>query len=57
MELTYVPGVGTTLIQNREQQGMTIAGKGFADILWSSYFSSATCCTGLKEQILAQCSR
>ena len=32
MELTYVPGVGTALMQNREQQGATMPGKGFADI-------------------------
>ena len=28
MELTYVPGVGTALMQNREQQGATMPGKG-----------------------------
>ena len=39
MELTYVPGVGTALMQNREQQGAAMPGKGFADILWASYFS------------------
>ena len=57
MELTYVPSVGTAIIQNSEQQGMTIPGKGFADVLWSSYFSSSTCCSGLKKRILAQCSQ
>ena len=56
MELTYVPGLGTTLIQNREQQGATMPGKAFVDLLWRSYFSSATCCSGLKEQILEHCS-
>ena len=57
MELTYVPGVGTALMQNREQQGATMPGKGFADILWASYFSSETCCSGLKKQILDHCSQ
>ena len=32
-------------------------GKEFADVLWSSYFSSSTCCSGLKKRILAQCSQ
>ena len=57
MEVTYVPGVGTALIQNQEQQGWTLAGKGLADLLWSSYFSASTCCASLKKQILAQCSQ
>ena len=57
MELIYAPGVGTVLMQNRQQQGVTMPGKGFADVLWSSYFSSATCCSRLKNQILVQCSR
>ncbi len=57
MELTYVPSVGTAIIQNSEQQGVTIPGKGFADVLWSSYFSSSTCCSGLKKRIFAQCSQ
>ena len=57
MEITYVPGVGTTLIQNQEQQGWTLEGEGLANLLWSSYFSASTCCDGLKKQILAQCSQ
>ena len=57
MEITYVPGVGTMLIQNQEQQGWTLEGEGLADLLWSSYFSASTCCDGLKKQILAQCSQ
>ena len=57
IELTYVPGVGTALIQNQEQQGWTLEGEGLADLLWSSYFSASTCCDGLKKQILAQCSQ
>ena len=57
MEMTYVPGVGTALMQNREQQGVTVPDKGFADILWASFFSSETCCSGLKKQILEHCSR
>ena len=57
MEMTYVPGVGTALMQNREQQGVTVQDKGFADILWASFFSSETCCSGLKKQILEHCSR
>ena len=59
IELTYVPGVGTALIQNQEQQGWTLEGEGegLADLLWSSYFSVSTCCAGLKKQILAQCSQ
>ena len=57
VELTYVPGMGTALIQNQEQQGWTLEGKGFAALLWSSYFSPSTCCDGLKKQILAQCSQ
>ena len=57
MEMTYVPGVGTALMQNREQQGVTVPDKGFADTLWASFFSSETCCSGLKKQILEHCSR
>ena len=57
MEMTYVPGVGTALMQNREQQGVTVPDKGFADILWASFFSSETCCSGLKKQIFEHCSR
>ena len=57
MEITYVPGVGTALMQNREQQGVTVPDKGFADLLWASFFSSETCCSGLKKQILEHCSR
>ncbi len=57
VELTYVPGMGTALIQNQEQQGWTLEGKGFADLLWGSYFSPSTCCADLKKQILAQCSQ
>ena len=49
MEITYVPGVGTTLIQNQEQQGWTLEGEGLADLLWSSYFSASTCCDGLRS--------
>ena len=56
-EMTYVPGVGTALMQNREQQGVTVPDKGFADILWASFFSSETCCSGLKKQIFEHCSR
>ena len=57
MELTYVPGVGTAIMQNSEQQGATISGKRVSDVLWNSYFSSATCCSGLKKRILSRCSR
>ena len=57
MEMTYVPGAGTALMQNREQQGVTVPDKGFADILWASFFSSETCCSGLKKQIFEHCSR
>ena len=49
MEITYVPDVGTTLIQNQEQQGWTLEGEGLADLLWSSYFSASTCCDGLRS--------
>ncbi len=57
LELTYVPGPGTTLKQNGEQQGAVTPGKAFADVLWSSYFGSKTCCPGLKAQILSHCSK
>ncbi len=55
MELTYVPGVGTTVTQNGEQQAPAAPSKAVADVLWSSYFSSKTCCRKLKAQILSGC--
>ena len=55
LELTYVPGAGTTLWQNGTQQGAVQPGKALADALWSCYFSSRTCCPGLKAEILASC--
>lgn len=57
MELTYVPGTGTTLKQNGKQQGAITRGKAFADVLWRCYFSSKTCCPDLKAQILSYCSK
>jgi len=56
MGLIYVPGAGTTVYQNDEQQGATTPGKAFADVLWSSYFSDDSCCTDLKDAILSHCS-
>ena len=55
MQLTYIPEVGVLLQQNGEQQGETTPGKDFAEILWSAYFGSKTCCRGLKKQILSSC--
>ena len=57
MELTCQPGIGVLLKQNGLQQGAAISGKAFADILWSCYFSSRTCCSGLKKLILSGCSQ
>ena len=55
MQLTYIPEVGVLLQQNGEQQGEATPGKDFAEILWSAYFGSKTCCRGLKKQILSSC--
>jgi hypothetical protein len=57
IELTYVPGVGTTQKQNGTPAGGVTPGKGFADLLWSCYFSSNTCCPSLKTQIISNCSK
>ena len=57
IELIYVPGLGTTLKTNGEQQGLITPGKAFSEVLWSAYFSSRTCCRSLRDQILSDCSK
>lgn len=57
LEFTYVPGKGTALKQNGAEMGPVIAGKDFADVLWSCYFSQKTCCPDLKRQILGGCGK
>jgi hypothetical protein len=55
LEFTYIPGTGTTLKQNGKRLGPPLDGKAFADVLWSCYFSTKTCCPDLKQQILSHC--
>ncbi len=55
MEMIYIPGKGTTLKYNGKQYGSIIKGKDFHVVLWDCYFSSKTCCKGLKSQILKTC--
>ncbi len=57
LEFLYVPGSGTSLRQNGKELGPVIAGKDFADVLFSCYFSAKTCCSGLKKQILTHCKK
>ena len=57
IELIYVPGFGTTLKTNGKQQGLSMPGKAFSEVLWSAYFSSRTCCRSLRDQILSDCSK
>lgn len=56
MELTYIPAVGVTLLLNGQPRGLPTPGRGFAEILWSCYFGSKTCCSGLRRKILLGCS-
>jgi hypothetical protein len=55
IELTYVPGRGTTAKQKGKQVGGAYAGRGFQKWLWDIYFGPKTCCEGLKEGIFESC--
>ncbi|MBN2528685.1 MAG: chalcone isomerase family protein [Deltaproteobacteria bacterium] len=55
VEILYLPGRGTMLKQNGAQLGQVTKGKGFADLVWRSYFGPNTCCPGLKSDILKEC--
>jgi len=55
VEIIYLPGRGTMLTQNGVQLGRVTKGKGFADLIWRSYFGPNTCCPGLKSDILKEC--
>ncbi|MBN2343486.1 MAG: chalcone isomerase family protein [Deltaproteobacteria bacterium] len=55
VEIIYIPGQGTLLKQNGARMGQITKGKGFADLIWRSYFGPNTCCPGLKSDILEQC--
>ncbi|MCP4600805.1 MAG: hypothetical protein GY847_09780 [Proteobacteria bacterium] len=57
LEIIYIPQKGTTLKQNGKILGRTIAGKDFSNVIFSSYFSGNTCCSGLKESILDSCKK
>jgi len=57
IELTYVPGRGTTAKQKGRQVGGVYAGRGLQKWLWDIYFGPGTCCSGLKEGIFETCSR
>ncbi|MBN2718135.1 MAG: chalcone isomerase family protein [Deltaproteobacteria bacterium] len=54
-EIIFIPGRGTMLKQNGGQLGQITKGKGFADLVWRSYFGPNTCCPGLKSDILSEC--
>ena len=55
IEIIYLPGRGTMIKQNGDQLGSITKGKGFADLVWRSYFGPNTCCPGLKSDILSEC--
>lgn len=55
VEISYVPGKGTTLKQSGHQLGGVTTGKAFADTLWRAYFGRKTCCSDLKEEVLEEC--
>lgn len=55
VEILYIPGKGTLLQQNGQKMGPYTPGKGFAKLVWKSYFGPDTCCKGLKSDILEQC--
>lgn len=57
LEITYVPGSGTTLRQDGQAMGPTLPGPEFMRVLWDVYFGPETCCDALKEQILGTCGR
>jgi len=57
IEIVYVPGKGTTLRINNRQQGAPIEGQDFSKVVWNCYFSSKTCCDGLKSEILESCKK
>lgn len=55
IDFTYVPGTGVTLRQNGKQLGPPLTGKDFQEVFWSIYFGAKTCCSDLKQEILASC--
>ena len=54
VELVFIPGQGTLVKRDGKKLGVT-TGKGFADLLWKSYFGGNTCCSSLKSDILKAC--
>ncbi len=55
MEFTYVPSKGVTIAQDGKQLGPPLTGKQFQEVFWSIYFGPKTCCSDLRQQILASC--
>ncbi len=54
IELIYIKDKGTIVKRDGVRLGIT-TGKGFADLLWKSYFGGNTCCSSLKSDILKEC--
>ena len=57
VELTYVPGKGTTAKVKGKQVGSAYAGRGFQKWLWDIYFGPKTCCEGLKDDVFESCGK
>ena len=55
VEINYVPGQGTQVVENGKALGAPVPGRDFAELIWRSYFGGNTCCSTLKKNILKQC--
>lgn len=55
VEITFVPGKGSTVKQNGKPLGPTLPGRAFAELAWRSYFGGNTCCKQVRKMVLEQC--
>ncbi len=55
VEISYVPGKGSTVKQNGKALGPTLPGRDFAELAWRSYFGGNTCCKQVKKMVIEQC--
>ena len=55
VEINYVPGQGTQVVENGTALGAPVPGRDFAELVWRSYFGGNTCCGSLKKNIINQC--
>ena len=55
VEINYVPGQGTQVVENGKALGAPVPGRDFAELVWRSYFGGNTCCGSLKKNIIEQC--